>query len=598
MNRIMFKIFQHYQYIALRLHPPRVISILTIIKINRTPKDFIESHRDAFVFLSNRNGNLWRRTISFQCNSAISVKHSPKPSMLRVLVIWFFGLQLQKAANFFKLFQAYWMANISIDICAQNNQYFLIVQTITYRIIPRTWFKGPAIYIFYFSQHSFVFGVHSDFQRSICCFILKKTTTTINESCQPLSLSLFFSFFCLFFISKLCRWAYGLWGSYQQNTTTKQNCMLFCNSKAAIRQKCYVGYLLIDTPFFHCYNGGIQCITYNHCRKKVHTFLQNSMQHVPAYSPLQIVNHLTKGPHENLTKKPEKMLVQNYVSSSRGQEETSVEVSVSQKHSQPSCKNWKTSNQQNAYKAHRPNKQRKTILGHPLSAHICNGYQKVDRPQNTSNTGYVQTKNSQVYRSTGMALCTTKRRVRCPPYPSSLFHQSTLLKESHPHWEYPKRNVIHPRKCHIWSTNHNRNQPVSKSSHECGHNNKEEHKQTVGSNQYVIELSISCQNTRTCTPLLHTNLQTHCCCNNTGPPCKYQIHHANIFGISTTKPSNKLLIPFIGRSFHKIKKDVSLNKENIFFSLGFFFSFIFLFFLWCVAPKKKEKEKKLHCSFL
>lgn len=91
---------------------------------------------------------------------------------------------------------------------------------------------------------------------------------------------------------------------------------------------------------------------------------------------------------------------------------------------------------------------------------------------------------------------------------------------------------------------------ITESSHLCRHNNKEQHQQTVSCNQNVIELSISFQNTRTCTPLLHTNQHTHCGCNNTRPPREYKVHHSNVFGVCTTKPADKQSIPFTRRSFH------------------------------------------------
>lgn len=115
---------------------------------------------------------------------------------------------------------------------------------------------------------------------------------------------------------------------------------------------------------------------------------------------------------------------------------------------------------------------------------------------------------------------------------------------------YPKANVIHSRKPHIWSTNHYWNKPVSKSSHQCRHYNKEQHQQSMSSNQYVIDLSISCLNSRSCTPQFHTNKQTHCSRNNTRPPCKNKVEHSNVFCIGTAKPTDKKVIPFTRSIFH------------------------------------------------
>lgn len=257
-----------------------------------------------------------------------------------------------------------------------------------------------------------------------------------------------------------------------------------------------------------------------------------------------------KGPF--LTKKPKLMLIQYNITSSSRQEETCIKVSISKKHSQSCCKNRKTPNQLDTNKTQRPYKQRQTVQSHTLSTHVCYSNLEIDRSQNTSNTNNVQAKNSQVNRSSRMTQCTTKRRICCPAYTGALFYQSTKQHQDHPHRQYPKTNVIHSWKPHVRPSNHNRNLPIPKSSHQRRHYYKEQHQLSVSCNQYVIKLTISCQNTRTCTPLFHTNHHTHGGGDHTSPPGKYKVHHTNIFGISTTKPSNKQLIPFIGRIFHTI----------------------------------------------
>lgn len=117
---------------------------------------------------------------------------------------------------------------------------------------------------------------------------------------------------------------------------------------------------------------------------------------------------------------------------------------------------------------------------------------------------------------------------------------------------------------HIRSTNHNGNKPVSKATHECRHNYKEQHKQTMCCNQHIIELPIPCQNTRSYITLFHSNQQTHCCCNNSNPSCKNKVHHSDVFCVCTTKPSNEQIIPFIRSVFHcfqyKIYLDLFENK--------------------------------------
>jgi hypothetical protein len=198
-----------------------------------------------------------------------------------------------------------------------------------------------------------------------------------------------------------------------------------------------------------------------------------------------------------------------------------------------------------------------------LSTHVCNSNLKVNRSLNTSNTNNMQTKNCQVYRSSRVTLNTTKGRICCPPHTRSLLNQSTQQQQDHSHGLYPKTNVVHSRKCHIRPSNHNRYLPVPKSTHQSWHNHKEQHQQSVCSNLYIIKLPITCQNSRTCAPLFHSNQQTHSCSNYTRPPCKAKVHHSNVFSVCTTKPSNKQFIPFIGRIFHFFFHEYLLLKKKV-----------------------------------
>ena len=243
------------------------------------------------------------------------------------------------------------------------------------------------------------------------------------------------------------------------------------------------------------------------------------------------------------------MLILHYVTPSRRQEEGSVEITVCLEHSQSSCKYWKTSNQLDAHKTKRPHKLRYAVKGHSLSTHVCNGHQEVYTSLDTTNTRNVQTKNRLVYGRTGMTQSTAKWRVRCPAHPGTLFYQSTQQQLSQSPRQYPKRYVIHTRKRHIRSSNHYGNEPVTKPTHECGHNYEEQHQQSVSSNQYIVDLPISCQNARSCVTLLHTNQLTHCCSNHPSPAGKDQVQHTNIFSVGATAPALKEI--FITRfSFH------------------------------------------------
>ena len=161
-----------------------------------------------------------------------------------------------------------------------------------------------------------------------------------------------------------------------------------------------------------------------------------------------------------VTEKPELMLVLNNIPSTSRLEKACIEITVSQKHCQPCCKNGKTSNQQNTYKAQCPYKERYSIQSHSLSTHVCNSYQEVNRSLNTSNTSNMQTENCQVNRSSRVAQGTTKRRICSPSYSRSLLNQCTQQQQNHSHGQNPKANIVHSRKCHIWPSNHNRYLPV------------------------------------------------------------------------------------------------------------------------------------------
>ena len=121
----------------------------------------------------------------------------------------------------------------------------------------------------------------------------------------------------------------------------------------------------------------------------------------------------------------EQMLVKDHISSSRRKKKTGIKVTICQQHSQSCCKHWQTSNKLNTYKAQRPDKKRNAIKSHSLRTHICNSDQEINRSQNTSNSRNMQTKNSQVNRSTGVAQRTTQGRIRCPSNTRPLFYLGT-----------------------------------------------------------------------------------------------------------------------------------------------------------------------------
>lgn len=259
-----------------------------------------------------------------------------------------------------------------------------------------------------------------------------------------------------------------------------------------------------------------------------------------------------------VTKEPELVLVLHHISSTRRQEERSIKITICQKHCLSRSKHRKTSNQLDANKTNRPHKQGQTIKSHSLCTHICNSHKKVDTSLNTSNTRNVQTKNCQIYRSTRVTQRTTQRRVCGPTNSRSLFNQGAQNLKNNSHGQYPKTNVVHTRKCHIWSPNHNRDKPVPKPTHQSGHDNKKKHKQSMSCNKNIILLPIPCQNSRTYMTQFHTNEKTHCCCNDSSPSCKNKVHHSNVFCVCTAKPSKKQTIPFVRTFFHFFCE----NKRN------------------------------------
>jgi hypothetical protein len=79
-----------------------------------------------------------------------------------------------------------------------------------------------------------------------------------------------------------------------------------------------------------------------------------------------------------MTKKPELVLVQHYITTTRRLEKRSIKITISKKHCKSCSKNRKTSNLQNTNETNRPNKKWKTILCHSLSSHVCYCYQKIN----------------------------------------------------------------------------------------------------------------------------------------------------------------------------------------------------------------------------
>lgn len=82
MNGKKFKILNHIKHYRFRLNTPLPIPILPFVKVQTSSKEIIKSLGHNLLFLSHRNSNLWTRSAFILCNSSISIKHSPKPTMI------------------------------------------------------------------------------------------------------------------------------------------------------------------------------------------------------------------------------------------------------------------------------------------------------------------------------------------------------------------------------------------------------------------------------------------------------------------------------------------------------------------------------------
>lgn len=276
----------------------------------------------------------------------------------------------------------------------------------------------------------------------------------------------------------------------------------------------------------------------HHSYVSKHRFSAKKAQHMTNHSKPRLNQHV----NFRVTKEPKLVLILDNITSSCRQEEARVKVSVSQLHGQSCGKHRQTSNLLNADKALSPHKQRQAIQSHSLSSHVGHSHKKVNRSQNGSNTSDMQPKNSLINRSSRVTQSTTQRRIGSPPNSGPLFYLCTQLLKSLSHWQHPKTNVVHSRESHIYPSDHHGNQPVPETTHKSRHNHKENHLQTVSCDLHVVKLSISRQNPGTCIPQLHSNQQTHSGSHHTAPPSKSQILHANIFGVSATKPPHKLRV--------------------------------------------------------
>jgi hypothetical protein len=113
--------------------------------------------------------------------------------------------------------------------------------------------------------------------------------------------------------------------------------------------------------------------------------------------------------------------------------------------------------------------------------------------------------------------------LRSPTNPGPLFHLSALQQQSQTCRQDPKGNVIHSGKRHVRCSNHDGNEPVTKTSHERRHYYEKQHLQSVGCDQDIVKLPVSCQDSRACVALFHTNLLAHCGGNDSRPPCKDKV---------------------------------------------------------------------------
>lgn len=105
-------------------------------------------------------------------------------------------------------------------------------------------------------------------------------------------------------------------------------------------------------------------------------------------------------------------------------------------------------------------------------------------------------------------------------------------------------------------------------------------------------MPVSCQDSRACVALFHTNLLAHCGGNHSRPPCKYKVKHSNVFCISATAPAQKQIFQ-IRFSFHWSSLLLGSATPARFVSI----LFVSLLRCHCLAsPCQKRAASGLACS--
>lgn len=252
----MFEIFKYLQNILFTRNTPTPITILAFIIINISNiQRLFKKNWNFFVFLSYRESDL---AIFFQGHCAISIKHTCKPTIFIIQCVRFLKIQTQNIEHFLKLSQTNRMSKKTIYIIAKIDHSSFIMLAITKCFSPCASFDTSPILLLDFLKHFFIFSTCCNFKRSIASFRNKKTPITINKSSLPLRKTHFFLFLIQFLIPKMkyisllkiCKQAYGLWGSY--------SCIWNCIQKIPY----HIGYLLIPVTQNFCYRSGIIQITY------------------------------------------------------------------------------------------------------------------------------------------------------------------------------------------------------------------------------------------------------------------------------------------------------------------------------------------------
>mgnify|MGYP001810555342 CR=1 FL=1 len=166
--RIIFEIIDYIGHVTYTGNCPTPITVLGLVKIQVSEiKSIFIIKWNFLVLLSNRNCNL---ATFFERHSAISIKHTSKPTVIRSQYIRILLINGKSGSNLSKLSQTNWMSNITIYIYTQFFYTFFIMLSVTKCFKPCTSFNTSTIFILNLSKHFFIFTACCNLKRGITPF--------------------------------------------------------------------------------------------------------------------------------------------------------------------------------------------------------------------------------------------------------------------------------------------------------------------------------------------------------------------------------------------------------------------------------------------